>query len=138
MVITWRRKVKRSTPATHWAVLLSAHGVLVIMLHVGQVITHLGGALVLTAMAERIIWDASDSVALRIDKFIERLANRGHSRLDSPGSQLRFDPYGGEGDPAYEQAEPEAPGDDSEDGAILEGSGGDASTVRVASASDEG
>jgi len=69
LVLTWRRKDKVSKRGTHWAVLLSAHGGLVIVLHVTQTVAHLGSALVLTAMAERVIWDVSDGLAERIDRF---------------------------------------------------------------------
>src|SRR4029077_18520234 len=70
LVMTWRRKTHRSHAFTHWTVLLSAHGGLVILLTVGKAIAHLGGALVITAMAERAIWDAADGVAERIDNFL--------------------------------------------------------------------
>lgn len=71
LVITWRRKDKRSSAGTHWAVLLSAHGGLVVILHVSQTALHLGGALVITAMAERVIWDVSDGLAERIDNLFK-------------------------------------------------------------------
>jgi hypothetical protein len=83
VVMTWRRKTKRGKATTHWAVLLSAHGGLVIVLHVGQVVAHLGGALVLTAMAERVIWDAADGMAERIDRFVAR-----HAETPPSGEEL--------------------------------------------------
>jgi len=71
--MTLRRKGRRSSMTAHWAVLLSAHGGLVAVLHIGVVITHIGGALVITAMAERVIWDVSDVAAERVDRLIGRL-----------------------------------------------------------------
>lgn len=71
--MTWRRKGRRSSMAAHWGVLLSAHGGLVAVLHIATVVTHIGGALVITAMAERVIWDVSDVAAERVDRLIGRL-----------------------------------------------------------------
>ena len=86
-VMTWRRKNMRSQATTHWAVLLSAHGGLVIILHTVQVMTHLTGALVITAMAERIIWDVSDGLAERIDNVVRRV----HESVTGEDHESRLD-----------------------------------------------
>ena len=78
MAMTWRRKTKRSAATTHWMVLLSAHGGLAAMVHVGLGVFHVGGALVIVAMAERVIWDVSDGTAAAIDRFMERVLKPEH------------------------------------------------------------
>jgi hypothetical protein len=78
MAMTWRRKTKRSAATTHWMVLLSAHGGLAATVHVGLRVFHVGGALVIVAMAERVIWDVSDGAAAAIDRFMERTLKPEH------------------------------------------------------------
>jgi hypothetical protein len=78
MAMTWRRKTRRSAATTHWMVLLSAHGGLAAMVHVGLGVVHVGGALVIVAMAERVIWDVSDGAAAAIDRFMERTLKVDH------------------------------------------------------------
>jgi hypothetical protein len=78
MAMTWRRKTRRSAATTHWMVLLSAHGGLAALVHVGLGVFHVGGALVIVAMAERVIWDVSDGAAAAIDRFMERALKPEH------------------------------------------------------------
>lgn len=75
LIMTWRRKDHRSAATTHWAVLLAAHGALAAAFHFGAGLFHLGGALVIVAMAERVIWDVSDGLAARIDRLVQRLVD---------------------------------------------------------------
>lgn len=68
VLVKCRGNLCRSQEVTHWTVLLGCHGTLATFAHLMLAVSHLGEALMLMAMLERVVWQVSDDAAAALDR----------------------------------------------------------------------